>query len=190
MIKGKLLAVAFGGGTNSTAMLCGALLLAGPRFRHPLTDDLDPKVMLPSRRASPPLFPLVGSRTWAANRGNDLGGGEFSKSFVEGHGRILPPEKKCAMQKRELAEGVQCIQDADMTAYPTPEQIDRIVTEARKKVVPQHFGKRFRVLVDGKGVEVQTVPALIKLLSVCYADFDSVKVFRNGNGQAAINLDT
>jgi len=107
------------GGTsnpNGSQLSSAPLPVTLPRLSNPLADDLHPHVMLPGWRASVAVLPLVGSRTRAANRGNDLGGGEFGKSLVEGHGRRVTVEKKCAMQKIELAGSVQCRQISCMTA--------------------------------------------------------------------------
>lgn len=76
-----------------------------------------------------------------------------------------------------------------MTTYPTNEQLRRIAMEARDSAEATHFGKRFLVIVDDKHHERQTVPALVKFLSGCMADWDTIKPFRNWNGQGTINLD-
>jgi hypothetical protein len=76
-----------------------------------------------------------------------------------------------------------------MTSYPTNDQLRRIVMEARDAVGPAPHGKRFMVIVDDQQHERQTIPALVSLLSGCMVDWDSIKPFRNCNGQACINLD-
>ena len=76
-----------------------------------------------------------------------------------------------------------------MSTYPTKDQLRRIAMEARDSAEATHYGKRFLVIVDDKQHERQTVSGLVKLLSCCIADWDSIKPFRNMSGQAAINLD-
>ena len=76
-----------------------------------------------------------------------------------------------------------------MSTYPTKGQLRRIAMEARDAVGPAPHGKRFMVIVDDEQHERQTVSALVKFLSGCFADWDSIKPFRNMNGQAAIDLD-
>lgn len=80
-----------------------------------------------------------------------------------------------------------------MNSFPTNDQLRRIAMEARDKAamteLGKTYGKRFLVIVDGEKHERQTVPALVKFLTGCVADWDAIKPFRNMNGQGTINLD-
>lgn len=80
-----------------------------------------------------------------------------------------------------------------MNTYPANYQLRRIAMEIRDKAamtdLGKTYGKRFLVIVDGEKHERQTVPALVKFLTGCVADWDAIKPFRNMNGQGTINLD-
>jgi hypothetical protein len=80
-----------------------------------------------------------------------------------------------------------------MNSYPTNDQLRRIAMEARDKAAMTEsgktYGKRFLVIVDGEKHERQTVPALVKLLTGCVANWGAISPFRNMNGQATIDLD-
>jgi hypothetical protein len=92
-------------------------------------------------------------------------------------------------QDRRFNPSGQSLTTTAMTAYPTNDQLRRIAMEARDAAGPAAHGKRFMVIVDDQQHERQTVPALVKFLSGCVADWDSIKPFRNWNDQACINLD-
>ena len=62
-------------------------------------DDRQPMRLLPRRRLSTAILPIVGGATRAAGSGHDLGGGIRGELLGVGHGQILPPKKKSAMPK-------------------------------------------------------------------------------------------
>jgi hypothetical protein len=59
--------------------------------------------LLPLRRLSASILPLVSSGAWTAKDADKLRGGNLGKVVLEGHGQIIPQKKKCAMQKIMLA---------------------------------------------------------------------------------------
>jgi hypothetical protein len=66
---------------------------------HFSDDDGKENRLLPCGRLPRSVKPRIGRLARTAKGGNDLGGGIWSERFSEGHGQILPPKKKYAMQK-------------------------------------------------------------------------------------------
>lgn len=75
------------------------------------------------------------------------------------------------------------------TAYPTADQAAALAKTAAALANPRHYGKRIRAIVDDQQHEFQTPAAAARFLSGCVADWQTVRPFRNGNGQGCINLD-
>lgn len=66
-------------------------------------DDRKPMWLLPLRRLTTAILPIVGRATGAAGGGNDLGGGILGNLVSEGHGKTIHGKNKSAMPKIILA---------------------------------------------------------------------------------------
>jgi hypothetical protein len=82
-------------------------LLVVPLFGAAL-DDRKPMRLLPFGWLSSPVLPLVGRGAWTAKDADKIRGGNIGEVVLEGHGQILPQKKKCAMQKINLDNRLQC----------------------------------------------------------------------------------
>ncbi len=71
-------------------------------------DDGQPMRLLPRRRLTPAILPIVGCAARATSGGDDLGGGKLGKVGGEAHGQTLPRKNKSAMPKIILAIRRQC----------------------------------------------------------------------------------
>lgn len=71
-------------------------------------DDGKPVRLLPRRRLTTAILPIVGGATGATSSGNDLGGGILGKLGCEGHGQTIHRKNKSAMPKIILVIRRQC----------------------------------------------------------------------------------
>lgn len=79
-------------------------------------DDGKENGLLPKRRLSAAILPLVSGGSWTAKRGDNLGSGVVGKVCVEAHAEILHRKNKSAMRKIVLA----IVRNADiLCACPT-----------------------------------------------------------------------
>jgi len=73
------------------------------------------KRLLPCGRLTGTIKPSVGRLTWTTQRRDDHGSRIRGEGISEGHGQILPPKKKSAMQKINLDKCPQCRQSTRMS---------------------------------------------------------------------------
>jgi len=128
-------------------------------------DDRKPVSLLPRRRLTTAILPIVGSATRTADGGNNIGGGILSKIGGEAHGQNLPRKNKSAMPKIILAIRRQCRQITRMT---TPAQYDEAIATAMRTMQPgASFNLTINALRDGRRkaenrLTKQALKALIK----------------------------
>jgi len=79
------------------------------------TDSSKEKRLLPFGRLARSIKPRIGGLPWTTKGCNNLSGRKLGKRFGEGHGQILPPKKKYAMQKINLDKCPQCRQSLRMS---------------------------------------------------------------------------
>ena len=85
-------------------------------------DDGQPMMLLPRRRLTAAILPIVGRATRATSGGDDLGGGVVGERFSEGHGQTIHRKNKSAMPKIILAIRRQC---RHITRMSNTNQTDR-----------------------------------------------------------------
>jgi hypothetical protein len=78
-------------------------------------DDGKPVDLLPRRRLTTAILPIVCCATRATSGGYDLGGGVVGERFSEGHGQTIHGKNKSAMPKIILAIRRQCRHITRMT---------------------------------------------------------------------------
>ena len=110
-------------------------------------DDRKPVRLLPRRRLTASILPIVGRATGATDGGNNIGGGILDKVGSEGHGQIIPQKKKCAMQKINLAKCPQCRQSTRMKA------IKHGTDKRGNKLAIATNGKTFSVWIQKENYE-------------------------------------
>ena len=96
-------------------------------------DDGKPMGLLPRRRFSAAILPIVGSATRATRGGYDLGGSGIGKLVSKGHGQTIHGKNKSAMPKIILAIRRQCRQITRMSnAQYTAEQVAEIRSQMKR----------------------------------------------------------
>ena len=113
--------------------------------------------LLPIRRLSPAVLPLISGGSWASKDADKIGGGNIGDVVSEGHGQILPQKKKCAMQKINLANCPQCRQ---ITCMTTSEQYDLHPIECAVIDLEDRSGSKW---------EVWSTAEMKHLKKVCFA---------------------
>jgi hypothetical protein len=73
-------------------------------------DDGQPMRLLPRRRLTTAILPIVGRSARTADGGDNIGGGKLGKVCGEAHGQNLPGKNKLAMPKIILAIRRHCRQ--------------------------------------------------------------------------------
>jgi hypothetical protein len=70
--------------------------------------DTEPMCLLPLRRLSAAILPIIGGSPLASKPSLDLRGSVVSEGFGKAHGQTLPRKNKSAMRKMALANRRQC----------------------------------------------------------------------------------
>lgn len=96
-------------------------------------DDRKPVRLLPRRRLTTTIFPIVGRATGATCGGDDLGGSVVSQGFGEGHGQTIHRKNKSAMPKIILAIRRHCRHITHMSnAQYTADQVTEIRSQIKR----------------------------------------------------------
>ena len=94
---------------------CSLPSSSGISFLGSTFDDRQPMRLLPRRRLTTAILPIVGRATRATSGSDDLGGCVVSEGFGKAHGQTVSRKNKSAMPKIILAIRRQCRQSLRMS---------------------------------------------------------------------------